>query len=276
MTPKPPWSARQSRKDIEKFYVLREGVPDGLKQSLMAELDAYFCDGRGTIKERTLHLGRKVDRILPYARKELLDLFAADDILLLDAVDHALAHPPRVFSHPVLSVRVRAYLSDVRSAYDVVHVGGDEHELCDRQPPTITELVEQATSDGSRAAEHLRRAWSLGFSREADLNAACVEAIKAIEAAAKPVVQPNHAKATLGTMLGEIRNTPAKWRTDLDAPDSKRLETVIAMMTMVWEGHLRHGNPDEPLDVSKEQCEMIVHTAALLVHWFVSGRVARV
>ena len=123
MPPKPPWSARQSRKDFEEFYVLREGVPDGLKQSLITELDAYFCKEYGVIRNRTLHLGRKVDCAMPYRRIELLDLFAADDTLLLDAVDHALTYPPRESSHRNLAVRVSEYLSDARSAYDVVRVG---------------------------------------------------------------------------------------------------------------------------------------------------------
>ena len=60
-----------------------------------------------------------------------------------------------------------------------------EFELAYRQPPEITELVEAVTSNRDRASEHLRRAWSLAFSREADPNAACVEATKAIEAAAR-------------------------------------------------------------------------------------------
>ena len=206
MPPKPPWSARQSRKDIEEFYVLREGVPDGLKQSLITELDAYFCKEYGVIRNRTLHLGRKVDCAMPYRRIELLDLFAADDTLLLDAVDHALTYPPRESSHRNLAVRVSEYLSDARSAYDVVRVGGGKHELCHRQPPEITELVEQVTSDRSRAADHLRRAWSLGFSREADLNAACVEAIKAIEAAAK-----RHSAPCLVTFVTRPRSGEPTW-----------------------------------------------------------------
>ena len=47
-------------------------------------------------------------------------------------------------------------------------------------------------------------------------------------------------------------------------------------MRMIWKSHLRHGNANEPLDVSVETCEMLVHTAAVLVHWFTTGRIRTV
>ena len=149
------------------------------------------------------------------------------------------------------------------------------HQLGYRQPPEISELVEYATSDRSRAYEHLRRAWLSAFSREPDLNAACIEAVKAIESAARGIIEPNNSRPTLGTMIKAMKNKPAKWQTDMRAPDSEDIKTIINMMKTVWKGHmhLRHGNPDEPIDVSSEQCEMIIHSAALLAHWFSSGNV---
>ena len=274
MAPKPPWSIRKNRKSTEEFYVLRDGIPDGLMNSLLGFLDSHFCGGHHVRAERTEHLARIVGRSLPTYREELLNMFLKDESLLLDAIDHALAHPEFNIQHPYEAAQmIKAFLDDARSVYDVFHVDRGEYEIGYRQPPEITELVEQVTSDRSRAAEHLRRAWSLGFSREADPNAACIESIKAIEAAARTTIEPNNTRATLGTMIAAMNSKPTKWRTDLEAPNSDDLETIIGMMKMVWKGHLRHGNPNDPLDVSEEQCEMIVHTAALLVHWFLSGRV---
>ena len=281
MAPKPPWSLRKNRKDTEAFYVLQDGVPEGLVNSLMGVVEAYFCDGHHVIPDRRESLERVVDRSLPFERSDLLNVFYNDADLLLDAVDHVLGNLPRpVAWEPVnaphqTAQMIKGFFGDARSVYDVLRVDGDEYELCYRQPTEVTALVEQVTSDRSRAADHLRRAWSSGFSRGADLNAACIEAVKAIEAAAKPAVSPNNAKATLGTMIAAMRDKPSKWLTDLDTAGSDALETVIGMIEMVWKGHARHGNPDEPIDVSKERCEMILHTAALLVHWFGSGRVSR-
>ncbi|CAL9332533.1 hypothetical protein SUDANB15_00096 [Streptomyces sp. enrichment culture] len=39
-----------------------------------------------------------------------------------------------------------------------------------------------------------------------------------MECAAHAVIQPNHAKATLGTMLGELKNPRHKFSTAIPAP----------------------------------------------------------
>lgn len=93
-----------------------------------------------------------------------------------------------------------------------------------------------------------------------------------MEAAARATIEPNNQRATLGTMLRAMEAKPEKWTTSFPS-DAASLETVMSMMRMIWKGHLRHGNPDEPLDVSPETCEIIIHTAAVLVHWFTSGKV---
>ncbi|MDE0135697.1 MAG: hypothetical protein OXM54_12745 [Acidimicrobiaceae bacterium] len=274
MAPRPPWSVRKDRKSVDEFYVLREGIPDGLMNSLIDFLSVHYTVRYYQVRvERTEHLARITGRSLPRDGQELLTAFSRDEDLLLDAIDHVLAHPdPNIQDPWEAAETVKSYLDDARSVYDIFHVGDWEYKIDYRQPPEITQLVEHATSDGSRSAEHLRRAWLLAFSRDADPNAACVEATKAIEAAARSTIEPNNTRATLGTMIAAMEAKPTKWATDLTSPDLDGVGTVIGMMKAVWKGHLRHGNPSEPLDVPAERCEMIVHSAALLVHWFTSGR----
>ena len=274
MAPKPPWSVRKNRTSVEEFYVLREGIPAGLMHSLLDFLDSHFSMGSGVITDRVEHLARISERQLPRYRDELLEMFYKNEELMLDAIDHVLSHPePRTHNPFESAALVKSYLDDARSIYDVFRVDGIEHEIGYRQPLELTQILEEVTSDRNRASEHLRRAWSQAFSREADPNAACVEATKAIEAAARSTTEPNNPRATLGTMIAALEAKPTKWSTDLTSPDLDGVGTVIGMMKTVWKGHLRHGNPNEPLDVPAERCEMIVHSAALLVHWFSSGRV---
>ena len=251
MTPSPPWSQRQNQEGTEDFFVLRAGVPDGLKLSLMEFVASHFASRDEGRWERTEHLARLVGRTLPRDSQELLDLFYNDDALLLDAIDHALKYPDwknrgTHFGAPTPrddALALRSWLDDARSVYDVAFVDSSACELCYRQPPQVTELIEDVTSIRVRAAEHLRRSWTMAFAREPDLNAACVEAAKAIEAAAKDTVEPKNSRATLGTMIAAMDSQPAKWTTDLDLSGSAALETIIGMMKMVWKGHLRHGNP---------------------------------
>ena len=261
---------------MEDYYTLREGVPEGLANSLLDFLSNHFTDGNYARTERVEHLARIAGRSLSAKRYDLLRELFIDEELLFDAIDHALAYPDFSIQHPVEAAReMKTYLDEARHIYDVVQLSRNQYELAYRQPPELIAVVEEVTSDRSRASEHLRRAWSLGFSRDSDPNNACIEAAKAVEAAAKETITPNDQLATLGRMVGEMKANPEKWLTDLGSPGSDDLMTVVGMMKMMWEGQLRHGNPDEPLDVSAEQCQMIVHTAAILVHWFQSGRVRR-
>ena len=276
MTPRPPWSKRQTSESIEEFFVLREGVPDGLRNSLLGIFEDYFIRRGHVDVERTEHLARLTERDLPQYLGLLRELVSDDPELLLDAIDHALQHPRPVTQPSGLLERVVSYLDDARSVYDVAQLDGWKCELVWRQPPELTEIVAKVTSDRSRASDHLRRAWSHAFARQPDPSAACIEAAKAVEAAALATVEPNNRRATLGTMLKAMEAKPEKWTTVFESSDAGSLETAISMMRMIWKGHLRHGNPEEPIDVSTEQCEMIVHTAALLVHWFSSGLIKTV
>lgn len=280
MTPRPPLSRRHSKDSVEDFFVLREGIPDGLLNSLLEIFVDYFTirnrygSGRSLNLERTEHLARLIGRDLPQSFEQLFQFMANDPKLLLDAVDHALQYPNQhTQQHLEILEKAIVFLDEARSVYTVMPLEGSSCQLALRQPPELTVLVEQVTSDTSRASEHLRRAWTHAFARDPDASSACFEAAKAVEAAARSTIEPKNSKATLGTMLRAIESKPEKWATEIETPDARSLETVISMMRMIWKGHLRHGNPDDPLDVSTEQCEMIVHTAALLVHWFTAGRI---
>jgi len=168
--------------------------------------------------------------------------------------------------------RVDSELAQARSAYCVGLDGNGRYELQYRQPEALTALVEEATLGTDRASEHLRRAWSKAFGRQPDPNGACVEAVAAIEVAARPIVSPNNGRSTLGTIIRDINAKPSKWTSDSEADDD--IEKIVAMMDLVWTGHFRHGDDSKPISVSNAGAEMIVHLAAILVHWFTSGRVA--
>ena len=272
---KPPWSMRQNPELAEQFFVLREGIPDGLMNSLISVLDEYYTNfGHHANRERTEHLARIIGRDLPYERVTLLETFSDDHELLLDALDHLLTVSIKDanYKHRVAH-KVKQYFSDARSIYDIRHVAGDEYEIQHRQPPELTSLVENTVNANTRASEHLRRAWSHAFSRDRSPNEACFEATKAIEAVAGSIILPNNPKPTLGKMVSAMEDKASNWTTDFESAEIHDVDTVIAMMKMVWKGHLRHGNPSEPLDVSPERADMIMHLAVLLVHWFSSGRI---
>ncbi|MGW7436620.1 hypothetical protein [Streptomyces sp. NPDC054849] len=95
-------------------------------------------------------------------------------------------------------------------------------------------------------------------------------------APAHAVIQPNNSKATLGTMLGEIKNARHKLGTAITTPRGDPIAPVEAMMRALWEGQTsRHGAQSATVPETLEAARAGVHLAAALVRWFVSGAVIR-
>jgi len=142
-----------------------------------------------------------------------------------------------------------------------------------------TAAVVAALSAQGRAGDHLGLAWRAAFRRHPDPSTSYRESIRAVEVAAIPVVSPNNTKATLGTVIADIRNDPTKWVVDLHGSSAtEQVEAVRGMLELLWKGQSdRHGTPDPnaPLSVSQEQAEAAIHLAIALVRWF-GGGVVRV
>ena len=264
---RPPFSVRHDPKQLEDFYVLRKGVPDGLLQSLLDWVEPHYCY-RGWLRADDVgRLERITGMQLSRRASDLMYSFRTDHVLLINAVDLALA----IEHDPEDAAGLSRMLAEARSEYTVGADENGDYELQFRQPVELTQMVEAATSDANSASHHLRQAWSQAFGREPEPTAACDEAVRAIEAAAKPVVTPNDSLATLGKMITAMRDAPNKWTTDSNASDD--VNAVIAMMDLVWKGYRRHGNPSQPAEATVETAQMLVQSAALLVHWFQSGHI---
>ena len=102
------------------------------------------------------------------------------------------------------------------------------------------------------------------------------QAIKATEAAAKPVVTPTDDLATLGKIIRAIRDRPAKWTVVLDKASPGQ---IADMADLIWKGPVdRHGSddPNAPLAVTQEEADAAFHIALGLVRIFVSGAITAV
>jgi hypothetical protein len=98
-----------------------------------------------------------------------------------------------------------------------------------------------------------------------------------VECAAHAVIQPNDAKAPLGTMLGEIKNARHKFSTAISTPaGGDPIAPAETMMRTLWEGQTsRHGAQTATVPETLEAARAGIHLAAALVQWFVSGAVDR-
>jgi hypothetical protein len=138
--------------------------------------------------------------------------------------------------------QLRELLDDARLVF---RVSDDGRALVRRSSLAATRAYRQAVAAASAAGDtgsadqHLTAAWSAVYGLHTDPVRAYSEAIKAVEAAAHAVVQPNHSKATLGTMIGELNNAAHKF-TLASAPGD--ITVVILMMRALWDGQTsRHG-----------------------------------
>jgi hypothetical protein len=142
-----------------------------------------------------------------------------------------------------------------------------------------TEAMRRAAeliTTNTRAAQHLGEAWHATYGRNPNPSHAYREAIRAVEATAIPVVSPKNAKATLGTVIADMRNAPQKRTVVLNPAKGDPVQHVIGMMELLWTAQIdRHGTADEsvPLSVTREEAEAAVHLALTLTHWFQIGLV---
>lgn len=280
---RPPLLQRETPEQCDEFYALRDGVPAGLRPSLLDwTVGAYASpvdDSWEIDLDRVRHLERVTDRwallnVLPPSLEFLSTRFSVDEDFLLQATDIALQWVDDDYAEVLES-----YLADARSVYCVGKDDDDNFQLQFRQSKEMTKLVQTEIDEEERASDHLRRAWSKCFrvNPAPDLNGACSDAVSAVEAAAKPVISPDNRKTTLGSLLRDMHPDPKKnpgYKWETASEFNGGIETVFSMMQMVWNnGRYRHGDADVPLEVSQESAEMTVQAAVLLVSWFRSGRI---
>lgn len=102
------------------------------------------------------------------------------------------------------------------SEWEVVEIGDNQRQLSRRMIGPVRNSIDSIRTDSQRAHHHLMSAWAKLTGRQPDASAVYREAIKAVEAAARPIVSPANDRATLGTMIRDLRAKPDKWSVVLD------------------------------------------------------------
>lgn len=173
------------------------------------------------------------------------------------------------------AVALETILSNGGSAWRVTNASDGLERRVDQTVQDDYRLaIDAAVASGvPSAAEHLRSSWEAAYGRNPGPAAAYGDGVKAVESAAIPVISPTNKGATLGTMIADLKNKPAKWQFALsDKNGAHDIEPVIALMERLWQGQVRHGANPTP-KVTAEEGEAALHAAVTLVHWFTSGAV---
>lgn len=286
-----PWRPPSKRhvRDV-RLDEPHEGLPSHLRGPVIAWVERVFTNtvngmpiGAALLRfqldarlEDPLHA---VEASAAAALRDLLGRAAEDQDFALDVVDFALFHLTGVLGHAY-----RAPEKDGAALDGLLRLGGSvwevvvsddpdgDYRLSRRAIGPVREAIYELPAS-SRAAQHLALAWNALSGRDPDPSTAYREAVRAVEAAAKPVVLPTDRLATLGKMIRAIEDKPEKWSTTLGEPPD-----VARMMAAIWTGQLdRHGTDDEsvPLTVTGEQADAAFYVALALVRSFVGGHIHR-
>lgn len=264
-----------------RFDEPSEGLPPWLKGPVLEWMENALRPGGWDHDQavQAVQLDFRLERPLGSEGKgspgeDLLRRARADDEFALDLLDwmiHNSTYFSAGFQSDDWAAELGSLLTQGGSAWEVVTVEYMSHQLTRRAVGPVVEVLEETATEATRAHNHLSAAWSKLMGRNPDPSGAYREAIRAVEAVAKPVVLPNNDRATLGQMIAAMREKPEKWSTTLGATDDVR-----AQMEAVWTGQLdRHGtdNQDAPFSVSQEEAEAAFSICLNLVRHFVGGHV---
>lgn len=277
---------------------LVEDVPEHLEIPLRQWVMEILQDDEGNAQRVALQLRLRVDT----GRHEYSPAkFLADRTTgkqLLDVIDAtlSLSAPPEPEPGSPQAYRSSGYANGsadrnraIDGLQDMLTLGGSAYRVNDartglelRVDTTAQQAVAGAlaaarTPSSGSAADHLARAWTCAYGRDPDPSKAYGEAIKAVESAAQALVEPNNARATLGTMLGVLRNSPQRFATAIAAAGGvDDIALVADMMRRLWQGQTsRHGSQSPTRLETQQEAEMAVHLAATLVQWLAAGLVHR-
>lgn len=273
-----------------RFDEPHEGLPPWLREPVIAWVRDSFWPSSGEVRDGVLtdlQLEMRLQEPLQgwdghHRLEDLAGRMNADEEFALDVIDWMVAHWPRFSSGRYIPERTVAehwvanlnlQLRQGGSAWEVTS-SGSTYGLTRRAVGPVADVLEQTATDATRAHNHLTAAWSKLMGRQPDPTGAYREAVRAVEAVAKPVILPNNDRATLGQMITAMRDRPEKWTVTLGS-----VEDVRAQMALVWQGQTdRHGTDDEavPENVSHEDADAAFSACLYVVRIFVGGHIVPV
>lgn len=254
--------------------VLFDGVPQHLRGSLYAWMKPLLC--RRSTSSMYWFYKEDVLREFDLVARGPQALYAVTGSTwpggLVHIRDEQLLDLADWLAHRAANTDVRELeriLASASSAWKVDIRNGNTG-LVRRVPLSVDTAAHTAMRLGS-AGELLGEAWAACFGRTENPEEAYEKAIKAVEEAAAPVVSPKNPRATLGTMVRDMKNQ-GDWKIDLPGVQQ---DVAVSMMEALWTGQeSRHGGNDYRVPTQSE-AEVAVLLAVPLVQWFGTGAVTR-
>jgi hypothetical protein len=285
MEPWIPFDADEG--ELAQLYVVREGIPTSLRSPILAWIHDALPSGDYNTDYTTPALAHTLEGALGFefelehneapSRQYIVEaVAAAGDRMILRTVDFfASWNEMDDYGNVPDSIGTLTYFLNLnRSVFEVYRSDQGPYRLRRRLPEGVEQIAQAAIDLQKLDGKHLANAWNAAFGLEPNESWAMTEAIRAVEAAAVPVVTPKDKKATLGKVTAAIRDQVG-WTLVLDDSDGypDHREVLVGMLET-----LAKAQPDRHAGArpSVLQAQAHVQLASTLVHWFASGAVVRV
>lgn len=288
-----PLYARVSEDGAEEFAHLYPGVPGWMRESLWEWLLTFITvlrsSPRGGYRDPDPASIREIERVCRVdtqwlgasdlsgrmAGVNLLrGVLYANEIAFLTAVDLHLSRA----KDPQQPVALEKILSEAASEWRV-GVVDSKPALVKRMDETVQRAAEELAGQGTRAGRLLADAWRHAFSMQRDPSASYRCSVRAVEAAAGPVLTPADPRPSLGKMITALRDGMSKWNFTFTVDSAvEPKQVLLQMMQLLWTNeYSRHVDADPlvPLHVSQPEAESAVVLALTLVNWFSSGAITK-
>lgn len=277
--------------DSTKLDALHPGVPMWIRRRVIrwADVDSSVSSSSSftppqpdpsLMEEFETRTRRETSLVRLFSREGVSVLFEAmEQDEFLDFMDHLVARAGTQNDeleatgieeiHDPL-VKLESILSDGEAEW---RIGGTDGyaALEKREPEGVSPAATETISGAGSAGTLLAEAWHSAFGRSPDAEEAHEKSAEAVEEAGAHVVTPNNDKATLGTMIRDMK-AQEDWKVDLATPDT---DVPVKMVEALWFGQeSRHGRNGYRKPTQAE-AETAVLLAVALVQWFSSGALAR-
>lgn len=270
-----PLSVRDDEAALESYQQLHEGIPEWMRMGVFRWACRRFHSTRDLeAAEQYFRVGLEWSDAYRSTESGVVQLLVRKG---LDLLDYCLGIEDEDYAdedYADYAAELEEILARSGSAWTV----GTDHErrwcLTRRVDKTVLEAATEEMDQQGNAAESLRSAWHHVYGRNPNPSTAYHDAVRAVEAAARPLVTPTDEKATLGKMISALQDKPRKWGTVIGDVD-----TVRKMMETIWKSQLdRHGtdNATKPFNVSQSEAEAAVQMAVTLVQLFRTEAIQRI
>ena len=136
-----------------------------------------------------------------------------------------------------------------------------------RVDETLQSVADAVFVTNDRPADYLKSAWHKAWGRNPDASGAHQDAVDAAEAAYAPIVSPDNDRATLGTIIRDIRAKPPKYQVRLQTKTAEKdVCRIVGMMDALGVATPSPVSTDDRSRETIEEARDAVALATTLVH----------